>query len=266
MRFIYTRAFAILFVCLVVLVMGLFLQVKGYLEPVQYVLLHSPQPVIRIVKGVTDPVQNFFGNLFTVRKIVSDNTRLTAQVAELQTKVAGFDALKSENEAFKKELGFVQASPPGLQPCTVLSSDPENLTDTLVLNCGKDKGITEGQAVIAQGYLVAKIIFVNQSTSTALLIINSQSTVDARISGTDTEGVVKGSFGSGVLLDLVSQNADLKKGSLIVTAGINSSITPNIPIGQVGDTISKPNELFKRASIATPVRFHEIYYVFVAKR
>ncbi len=78
------------------------------------------------------------------------------------------------------------------------------------------------------------------------MIFNSQSTVDARISSINAEGVVKGSFGSGLVLDFISQNITLNKGDLVVTAGINNKIVPNIPIGEIGDIISDPNELFKK--------------------
>ncbi len=266
MRFIYTKAFVFFTACLAIIAGGLFLQVNGYLAPVQDTLLNAPQPAIRLVQNITLPVRNFVSNLLTVRKVISENDLLIAKVNELQTKLVELDKLRTENDSFKKDLQFVQANPAGLQPCTVLSRDPQNLTDTLVLNCGKNQGLEEGQAVISEGYLVGKIIFAGQSTSTALLITNSQSIVDARVSNNSSEGIVKGSYGSGILLDLVSQNAQLTKGDIVVTAGINSHLAPNIPIGEVGDVISNPNELFKRTSLSTPIKFHNITYVFIAKR
>jgi rod shape-determining protein MreC len=184
----------------------------------------------------------------------------------LQQQVANLNQLRLENEGLKKELGFTQQAGVPLQPCTVLSIDPQELTDTLVLSCGAGTGIQVGQAVVSQGYLVGKILHVGQHTSTALLITNAQSAIDARVSKNNTEGVIKGSFGSGIILDLVSQNAELIKGELVVTAGINSRIARNLVIGEIGEVVSKPNDLFKKVSIVTPVRFHELSYVFVAKQ
>ncbi len=103
-------------------------------------------------------------------------------------------------------------------------------------------------------------------TSTALLISNAQSSIDSKLSKNNTEGVVKGSFGSGMVFDLVSQNADVATGDLVVTAGINSRIPKNIPIGQVGSVLSGSNDLFKKMSVTSPVRQRAVEFVFVVKQ
>jgi rod shape-determining protein MreC len=265
MRFIYTKAFAVFAACLIILVIGLFLQTKGFLNPVESALLQAPRPVISAARAVTSPVKNFFTTLFTLRSVVRENTQLTAKVAELEQKTATDDQLKLENDLLKKELGFTQTAKLNLQPCTVINANPQEVSDALIINCGETQGLQEGQAVIAQGYVIGKIIHVGKYSSTALLITNTNSSVDAKLSKNNTEGVVKGSFGSGAVFDMVSQNADVQKGDVIVTAGIDSRIAKNLLLGEVGDVLSKPNDLFKRVSVVTPIRFHEVSFVFVAK-
>jgi rod shape-determining protein MreC len=135
----------------------------------------------------------------------------------------------------------------------------------MVLGCGSDTGIKVGQAVISQGYLLAKIVYVGSQTSTAVLITNNQSSVDAKISKNNVEGVVKGSFGSGLVFDLVSQSAEVNENDLVVTAGIDPNIPKNILIGEIGQTISGNNDLFKRMTLVSAVRPNLIDYVFVVK-
>lgn len=265
MRFIYTKTFVIFTACLIILVIGLFLQTKGLLQPIEYALLSAPRPVVSVGRAITSPVRNFFSTVGTLRSIVKQNNELTAKVADLQKKVVENDALRAENASLKKELGFVEASSVSLQPCTVLNSTAPELSNALVLNCGEREGIREGQAVVSQGYLVGKIVHVGSLTSTALLITNENSAIDARLSKNSTEGIVHGSFGSGIVLDMVSQNADVARGDIVVTAGINNQIARNLLIGEVGDVLSKDNDLFKKVSVISPVRFGEITYVFVAK-
>jgi len=266
MRFIYTKAFALFAACLVIVVIGLFLQVKGVLQPIEYALLQGPRPMVNFAKSITSPIRNLFTTAFTIRNIVRENASMAAQVAQLQQQVAADDQLRSENSILKQELGFAQSSKIALQPCTVLNIDPQELSDAMVVSCGSGDGIREGQGVVAQGYLVGKVLHVGKYTSTVLLLTNSNSAVDAKLSKNSVEGVVKGSFGSGAVFDMVSQNADMQKGDLIVTAGINSLVAKNLVIGEVGDTLSKPNDLFRRVSIVTPINFHDISYVFVAKQ
>jgi rod shape-determining protein MreC len=265
-RFIYSKIFLAFAGCLVLVVVLLLLQTKGVLQPIEYALLQAPRPVTTAVKSVSEPIRGFFKTLFSIGTIVRENTSLRQRIIALEQQQTNLDKLQLENELLRKEFGFRQTSPYQLQPCTVLSIDPQELSDAIVLACGSEEEVKEGQAVLSEGFLIGKVVFVGSHTSTALLITNAQSAIDARISKNGVEGVVKGSFGSGMILDLVTQTAELTPGDLVVTAGINNRIPKDILIGEVGQIISQPNDLFKKASITSPIRFRSVDFVFVVKQ
>lgn len=242
-----------------------FLQVKGLLDPVKFVFLNSPRPVIYVFKNVTKPVKIFFSTVYHLRKISDQNVQLSQQVQHLQQDVVDYNQLKIENEALKVELGFAKTSKVQLQPCTVLTRNPVSFTNTITLNCGSNDGVAVGQGIVAAGYLVGKIIYTDNKLSTALLVTSSNFSSDAALSQSGSVGVVKGSFGSGILLDQLSPHDPLEKGWLITTAGINTQIPKNILIGQVGDTISTSNDLFKKVTVVSPVDFNNLEFVFVVK-
>lgn len=265
MRFIYTKAFAIFAGCLVLVCLLVVMQIKGWLGPVRQAFLQSPRPVVFLAKGVAKPVQNFFFTIYHLRKIAQDNSALKLQVADLQQKLVDYDQEKRENEALRQELGFVDATKFSLVACTVLSEHPFGLADTIVLNCGSNQGVAEGQAIISGGYLAGKIIYADNYSSTALLVTSSKFSGDAELSKTGADAIVNGSFGSGMVMDRLSQNEKLEKGWLVTTAGINSQIPKGILIGQVGDIISSPSDLFKKSTVISPVDFDNLEFVFVAK-
>jgi rod shape-determining protein MreC len=265
MRFIYSKTFLVFAVVLCVIVVALIMQIKGWLQPIEYALIQAPRPISNVVRAVAEPIRTVVTTLGSLSSVVRENGQLRTQVAQLQQQQVQYDKLKSDNDLLRNELKFEAQAKLPLEPCTVLSIDPQELSDAMVLNCGKEQGIAEGQAVVSQGYLIAKVAYVGSYTSTAILISNAQSSVDAQISKNKTEGVVKGSFGSGMVLDLVSQNADVAPGDLVVTAGINSRIPKDVLIGQVGQVLSGPNDLFKKMSITAPVRPRATEFVFVIK-
>ncbi len=264
MRFIYTKTFAVLIGALVLVVMLLFAQRNGWLQPVTYAAAQIPRPVAKAFVTVFKPVRGLFGTLYNLRNITKENGYLTAKVQELQQQLILQDQYRLENETLKKELGFVKASPLRLVPCTVLARDPQGLTDAVTLSCAEKEGIKEGQAVIADGFLVAKVVVVGKLTSTAQLITHPRSTIDTRLSKTGVEGVVSGSFGSGLLFELRSQDTNINKGDIVVTAGIDGIVPKNIAVGEVRDIVSKDNDLFKKATLASPINFRSVNYVFVA--
>lgn len=265
MRFIYTKAFAIFSGCVVALALFMFLQVKGLLDPIRMAILKSPTPVIYLVKAVTNPVKNFFGTIYQLKKISEENIVLQAKVIELQNNLVKEKQAEKENEALRKELGFIKSSKLPLASCSVLSENSFGLSNSLILNCGTDDGVNLGDAVISQNYLVGKISYAGKSYSTVLLSVAADFLADAKISQTGSSALVKGSFGSGLILDQVPQTSPLEKGWLVVTAGINSQIPKNILIGEVGDIISPVSDLFKRAVLVSPIDFHNLEFVFVVK-
>ena len=212
-RFIYTKTFFAFAIALIIVLIGLVMQAKGWLQPIEYALLQAPRPISSTIRSIADPIRTFFTTIGSLKSVVNENAELQAQVVSLQQQQVQFDKFKTDNDLLREELKFKAQSKLALEPCTVLSIDPQELSDAMILSCGKEQGIQEGQAVISQGYLVAKVVYVGSYTSTALLISNSQSSIDARISKNNTEGVVKGSFGSGMVFDLVSQNNSYRMGN-----------------------------------------------------
>lgn len=266
MRFIYTKAFAIFAACLVALAFLVFLQLKGWLDPVRIAFLNSPRPVAALAGNIASPVQSFFSTIYQLKKISQENSQLRAKVSQLQQDLVNSNQQTRENQALRAELGFVKNTGQPLASCTVLSDNPFGQTGALVLNCGSKAGVADGQAVISQGYLVGKIIYTGPDSSTALLVTSSNFSTDARVSQTDSTALVKGSFGSGIILDQVPQTSDLQKGWLAVTAGVNAKIPKNILIGQVSDILSSGNDLFKRAALLSPIDFDNLQFVFVVKQ
>lgn len=266
MRFIYTKAFAIFAGCLFAGVILVFLQLKGWLDPVRTLVLEAPRPVVTLAQDIALPFKNFFSTIYQLHKIADENTSLRSQVTQLQQNLVQENEVSRENDALRKELGFVKNSTFQLISCTVLSQNAFSLADALVLNCGTNDGVVEGQAAISQGYLVGKIVYSGKDSSTVLLATSSKFVTDARISQTSVPALAKGSFGSGLILDQVPQTADLQKNWLVVTAGINEKIPKNILIGAVGDTISGSSDLFKQASLVSPIDFSNLQFVFVVKQ
>lgn len=265
MKFIYTKTFAASMAALVIVVILLFLQVKGWLQPLENVLLRLPRSSIAVAETVIKPLKGFTATIYSLRKISQENKMLHGQILDLQQQVVVFNQLRLENESLKKQLDFKATTNLTLQPCTVLSLNPQGLTDAVIISCGSGDGVREGQGIISEGYLVGKIIHVGSSTSTAFLLTNPQLSVDVKISRSSTEGLVTGSFGSGIVLSLLSQNADVKSGDIVATAGINGFIPKNILVGQVGQDLSDKNDLFKKTTLTSPINFNDISFVFVAK-
>lgn len=265
MRFIYTKAFAVFFGTLVLAVVLIFLHYKGWSGGFQRAVLQLPRPINYAVRSVAKPVKSFFSGLYRLREIAKENVELEAKVFELQNRQALFDQYRLENEELKKELQFVKASKLSLQPCAVIGRSPTGLSDSIALNCGTEAGAQVGRAVVSRGFLVGKITYAASAFSTAQLITSANFFVDARLSLTGRLAIVRGSFNSGLVLEQVAQDEPLEPGFLVVTAGVSEKVPRNLLIGEVGEVLSQKNELFKKASLVSPIDFTALEFVFLVK-
>lgn len=265
MRFIYTKRFSIYFGFFVAICLVIFLYYKNSLHPLQKLVLQIPRPINFFVGYVVSPTKHFFKTIFTLKEIANENLELKEKVIALQNKQVLFDQLSLENEQLRTELKFVRKTNLSLEPCVIIARSTAGLLDTITINCGEEKGSEVGRAVIFKGYLVGKIIYSTKDFSIAQLITNSNFSIDVKISSSGGLSIVKGSFNSGIVIDQVSEREALEKGSLVVTAGLNDKIPKDILIGEVDEVLSQPNDLFKKASLISPVDFGNLELVFLVK-
>src|SRR3989344_4845386 len=227
MRFIYTKGFAIFFGLLVAAVALIFFHYRGWLDPLQNVILQAPRPFVYIAGKISYPVKAFFSNAYSLKSIAKENAELRAQVWQLKNRQVLFDQFAQENQELRQELDFEKNSEFQLEPCTVIGRNPTGVSDTLTINCGSHQGAEVGKVVTSRGYLVGKITYTAEGFSTVQLITNSGFSVDAKLSKTGRLAIAKGSFNSGLILEQILKNKPLNKGMLVVTAGVNDKIPKN---------------------------------------
>src|SRR5258708_6942964 len=133
MRFLYTKGFAIFFLCIVIVCFIVFLQIKGLVDPVKNLFLQAPRPVISVIRNFSEPAKIFFATAYRLKTIAKENGQLHNQVLQLQQDLSLLEQEKVENQTLRTELGFVKENPAGYIPCTVLSQNPFELNDSFVL-------------------------------------------------------------------------------------------------------------------------------------
>lgn len=249
----------VLIVCIAVL------QLKGLTGPFARLLLMLPRPISAPLEAGAGALRRTTTNLISIRKLYVENAELKNRVQTLEQRVVALEGVQSENQTLRNTLGFALRPPTVVVPCTVIGRDPEGLTQTLVLSCGVDQGVLVGQGVVSSGYLIGKVVLVSGKSATVRLLTAPSTIVDARIAGKDLSGVLKGSFGSGLLLDYISETAEVSRGDVVATAGINDLVPPDILVGSIADIVKEPGALFYKLTVASPVDFRDLRYVHVLK-
>lgn len=115
----------------------------------------------------------------------------------------------------------------------VVGRSVSNWSRTIVLDKGRADGIGPGDAVVAGGALIGRVVEAGGRFSRVLLITDRRSGVGAMVQRSRELGIVKGRGGSLCAMQYLRKDADVRKGDRVITSGVGSLFPADIPIGRV---------------------------------
>ena len=156
-----------------------------------------------------------------------ENEALKRQIAEMEAAVRQGETDSQEN-AFLRELLDLRKQRRDLsdfETATVMERSVTNWTSSLTLNKGSVHGVEVGDCVIdGRGNLVGRISEAGYDWSTVLTVVDTDTSLGARVYRTQDIGIANGDFalmGEGLLrLDSLPVSCQLLEGDLIVTSGL----------------------------------------------
>ena len=229
------------------------------------VLSEPVNMVVRFVNSVDDLVNTFEENEALKSKI--------DQAYEMQVRIAD---LETEKEKVRSQLDLSETlSEFTTVNATVISRNPDQWTETLIINAGENKKLKPNMAVMAGNGLVGRVIEVYPTSAKVLLLMSQKSKdgmVSARIQTDD-----KGASAIGVLSEYdpqtkeylmtqVSPDAKVKKGNMVITSGLGGVIPSTLLIGEVTSTQMDDYGLFQIVRIKPAGEMTDIRFVTVIQR
>ncbi len=266
MRFIYTKQFVIFIALLAFAALLMFLHSFGEFAAVESAIAEVPRPIIYIFKGAGRGISGFFSYFTFVSDLNKTNASLKAQVTQLQEENALLEQYKLENNVLKQELDYRARTPFKLALANVIGSNAAGFGNSVVISAGTDEGVTAGDAVVAQGVFVGKIQEADSETSKVTLVTDPTSRIEAEISGTANNGILRGDYDSGIVLDMISQNAQIQKSQEVITFGSNNGIPSGILIGTIAGIKSSKTDLLQQATVLSSADLRNISLVDVIKK
>lgn len=205
-------------------VAGVATQVAGFFQG-------GVRALVSPFEAVVDTV-NDFGSLR------EENRRLAEENRRLRLQGQAFEDVARENARIRSMLQLEGSS--GLQGvrARVIGAALSGLERSATIDKGEEAGIERNLAVLAPEGLAGRVLWSGPGTAKVLLLTDSQSAVGVRIGQSGETGLVQGTGGRNLELELVSRAAldqgAVKAGDVVVTSGHQGGIYPQgLPVGRV---------------------------------
>ncbi len=248
----------------IVLVLLIWWQPRFIFQPLRVVLTVVAWPVQGIFSSVAFEVRDVASFLGSIGSLKRENEQLSAQNIRLLAENAKWQSVSQENDELRKELNLLPREAFQLKAAEVVARDAAGLGSWLTIDQGSLDGVERGMPVIVyDGVLVGRVTEVFPGSARVMLLSHPESLVSGVTVEGESQGIVKGEYGLGIVLDMVLQDAPLHAGDHLVTSGLGGDFPKNLTVGTLQDVHSSVDHLYQRSSVVSPVRFDTIRYVFV---
>jgi rod shape-determining protein MreC len=209
-------------------------------------------------------IQEFLAAPRDMATLRARNAELQLQVSQLQSQVIDLQQRVNETEILAALVDFSRASPESsYKAASVIGRDPSPFLQYIIINRGSNDGILRGMPVVTNEGLVGRVDAVIADAARVQLVTDPASAVNVHLKNANTDAMLVGSVTGDISLDLISQDATIESGDLILTSGLGGGFPPDIIVGQVVNVRKLPAELFQQATVQPAVDFTRLQIVLV---
>ncbi|HXT51381.1 MAG TPA: rod shape-determining protein MreC [Thermoanaerobaculia bacterium] len=218
-------------------------------------------PVAHGVTGVERSVGSIGTGFRTRKRVIAENERLRGEVADLRRQLLRLQTVEGAFLRLGEAVQYARRTGQPLQVADVVYADYASWLRSLLIYVG-ERGAKVDQPVLADGGLVGRVVAVGGGYAKVQMITDRTSAVGAMVERTSRQGVARGDSRSGLLLDYVPLQADVRPGDRVVTAGIDGIYPRGISIGAVR-AVRPGTQLFHHVEVVPMVDFGTLDHVYL---
>lgn len=227
------------------------------------VFIRPANAVTRVFESVND-LQNTY----------EENQRLKIEIDKIYERQAEINVLRDENQRLGEELEL-QSSLTDYRTIsgTVISRNPDNWIDQIVVDRGSQDGVAVGMPVMSSNGLIGRISEVNPTSSKVVLLTNIDQTANQVSSEIIMEeeivyGLISGyeSSSDRLVMSQITSTIEIEEGELITTSGLGGVIPRGLVIGEVEEVTMDAHGLAQQVFVNPAADFENIRYVTIINR
>ena len=224
--------------------LGLFLMVAdvrfGITQPVRAVLATAMYPVQWLAM---QPVHAYkvSAHYFTSLNAAQANSADASKKLAFQSlRASQVEQLSQENERLRKLMGLREQLATTVVAAQVLYDAADPYTRRVIIDKGQLQGIALGSPVVDESGVLGQVTIVYPLVSEVTLIVDRELAIPVLNVRTGARSVAYGdpvlassTSGSGLELRFMGSNADVQRGDLLTTSGVDGVYPPGLPVARV---------------------------------
>lgn len=139
------------------------------------------------------------------------------------------------------------------------------MNNQLLLDIGKNKNITLGDAVVNKDGVIGQVANVNQLNSQVMLVTNPDFKIYVQSAKSKAKMLAQGGGHNTIVVNYIDKNDDIKPGDILETTGLDDVYPDNIPVAKVVKVFYENNG-FNSALCSPIVNFDQLQYVLVLQK
>ncbi len=193
-------------------------------------------------RDLTYRVSDYFASVSTLEQ---QNHSLLQQQLKNAEVLQQSQQLMAENAQLRKLLGAAERLPAKYLMSEILYDTRDPFTRKIELDRGSQQGVVQGQPVIDDVGVVGQVTHVKPFTSEVTLLTDKDQAIAVQDVRSGLRSVAYGRGQSGGLdLRFMATNADIQKGDLLVTSGIDGVFPAGLAVARVLQVEAKSNDAF----------------------
>lgn len=253
-------------IILVLIVGAMLLDRAGFFDKPKNIFYFFLTPVQGVAYSFGSSSGFVLKDLFSFHRLGKENEELRVANENLLSENALLQEIKLENNLLRKQLNVSLDKDHSLVIAHVVGMGTHENNQRISINKGTKDGVAVGDAVItANNILIGKIGAAYSDRSDVILINNPQSQIPVILQISRTQGIVRGEYGTGVVLDFVPIEEKMEKGEKLVTLALDN-IPAGLLVGEVGEIGNQSGNLFKKGIVTPATTFKNFEQVFIIVR
>ncbi len=228
----------------------------------------------RVYSKPANAVIGVFDSIDDLQDTYAENQRLKVEIDRIYERQAELSTLKDENNRLEEELELKQSlTDYRTISGTVISRNPDNWVDQIVVDRGSQDGVEVGMPVMSGNGLIGRISETNPTSSKVVLLTNVEQTsnqVSSEI--VMEEDTVYGLISAynnetnQLLMSQITSTLDIEEGELVTTSGLGGSIPRGLVIGEATEVSMDAHGLAQQVHVTPAADFNNIRFVTIIHR